>query len=135
MAAALRPGGTLATVTTLHVRGGTAEFFDHAQDCYLRWDPDVTQPERLRLDSVPPDRDEIDDDARFEPARRLRHVQDVRYSTQSYLDLLRTHSGHRALDADRREGLLGCIADLIERRYGGAIVKRYGYELRLARRR
>jgi hypothetical protein len=42
----------------------------------------VTQPERLaELDSVPPDRDEIDDDARFEPARRLRYVQDVHYST------------------------------------------------------
>jgi hypothetical protein len=62
-------------------------------------------------------------------------VQDVRYPTQSYLDLLRTYSGHRALDADRREGLLRCIADLIDGRYGGAIVKRYGYELRLARRR
>ena len=136
VAAALRPGGTLATVTTLHVRGGTAEFFDHAQDCYLRWDPDVTQPERLaELDSVPPDRDEIDDDARFEPARRLRYVLDVHYSTQSYLDLLGTYSGHRALDTDRREGLLGCIAELIDGRYGGAVVKRYGYELRLARRR
>ena len=136
VAAALRPGGTLATVTTLHVRGGSTDFFDDAQECYLRWDPDVTQPERLlALDSVPPGRDEIDDDPRFEPARRLRHVQDVRYPTQSYLDLLGTYSGHRALDADRREGLLGCIADLIDGRYGGAIVKRYGYELRLARRR
>ena len=136
VAAALRPGGHLATVSTLHVRGGTADFFDDAQDCYLRWDPDVTQPEWLpAFESVPPGRDEIDDDDRFEPARRLRHVQDVRYPTQSYLDLLGTYSGHRALDVDRREGLLGCIGELIDGRYGGAIVKRYGYELRLARRR
>ena len=53
-------------------------------------------------------------------------MQDVRYPTQSYLDLLATYSGHRALDADRREALLRCIADLIDGRYGGAIVKRYG---------
>jgi SAM-dependent methyltransferase len=136
VAAALRPGGTLATVTTMHVRGGTAEFFDQAQACYLRWDPDVTQPEHLLpLSTVPPDRDEIDDDDRFEPARRLRHEQDVPYSTQSYVDLLGTYSGHRALAADRRAGLLGCLARLIDGRHGGTIVKRYGYELRLARRR
>jgi hypothetical protein len=36
-------------------------------------------------------------------------------------------------DADR-EGLLGCIGSLIDRRHGGRITKRYLTELRVAHR-
>jgi hypothetical protein len=55
------------------------------------------------------------------------------YTTASYLDLLRAYSGHRDLDPEPRSGLLGCIADLIDSRYGGQIAKRYLTELRIAR--
>ena len=57
------------------------------------------------------------------------------YSTAAYLDVLRTYSGHRALQADLRAGLLDCIAQLIDTRYNGAITKRYLNELRVARLR
>jgi hypothetical protein len=57
------------------------------------------------------------------------------YATAEYLDLLQTYSGHIALDPGAREGLLGCIAELIDSRYGGRISKRYLTELRTARRR
>jgi hypothetical protein len=40
----------------------------------------------------------------------------------------------RALRAERRRGLLTCIAELIDRKYGGTIIKRYLYELRVARK-
>jgi hypothetical protein len=66
---------------------------------------------------------------------RRRHEQDVAYDSAAYLDVLLTYSGHRALAPDRREGLLACLAALIDGRYGGTIVKRYAYELRVARRR
>lgn len=134
--AALRSGGALATVTTCHVRGGTVPFFAEAQDCYFRWDPATSREERL-LDpaEVGPVRDEIDTSDRFGPAERRRYERDVTYTTQSYLDVLMTYSGHRALFQERREGLLGCIAALIEDRYAGSITKRYLYELRVARRR
>src|SRR5919197_4277142 len=38
-AAALRPGGVLATIATHHVAGGTHDFFLEVQPCYERWDP------------------------------------------------------------------------------------------------
>jgi hypothetical protein len=49
--------------------------------------------------------------------------------------VLQTYSGHRLLPADSREGLLACIADLIDTRYRGTITKRYLTELRVARSR
>jgi hypothetical protein len=39
--------------------------------------------------------------------------------------VLGTNSGHLALPPRVRDGLFGCIADLIDRRYGGHITKRY----------
>ncbi|CAM5598960.1 Methyltransferase type 11 OS=Streptomyces antimycoticus OX=68175 GN=SSPO_097970 PE=4 SV=1 [Streptomyces antimycoticus] len=47
--------------------------------------------------------------------------------------MLRTYSGHRALPPQAREGLLECIAGLIDRRYGGRVTKRYLTELRVSR--
>jgi hypothetical protein len=46
--------------------------------------------------------------------------------------VLRTYSGHRALAPAARAALLGCIAELIDGRFGGQITKRYLTELRVA---
>lgn len=134
-AAVLRPGGVLATVTTSHVAGGSTDFFSRAQTCYERWDP-RTEP-GLRLlpaDDLPPVTDEVDSAAAFGPAARHRFVQDVAYTTASYLDVIATYSPVLSLGAQRRAGLLACLADLLERDFGGRIVKRYLYELRISRR-
>ncbi|MEU5299289.1 hypothetical protein ACH4YO_01660 [Streptomyces noursei] len=48
------------------------------------------------------------------------------------LEVLRTYSGHRALPHKAREGLLGCIAALIDTRYGERVTKRYLTELRMS---
>jgi SAM-dependent methyltransferase len=135
-AAALRPGGMLATVASIHVAGGTEEFFTRAQQCYERWDP-ATTPDLhlLAADEVAPAIDEADLSEWFAPAVRHRYPQEVVYSTRGYLDLLATYSGHRALAPERREGLFDCIGGLIDNSFGGSITKRYLYELRLARRR
>jgi SAM-dependent methyltransferase len=132
---ALRAGGMLATISTHHVAGGTEEFFVNAQDCYERWDP--ATPPGLRLlpvEEIPMDGEEIERSGRFESPIFRRHTSDVDYSTASYIDVLLTYSGHRALDPVARRGLLDCIERLIDGRYGGRIVKRYMTELRLARR-
>jgi SAM-dependent methyltransferase len=134
-AAALRPGGALATIGTHHVAGGTAAFFVEVQACYERWDP--ATPPGLRLPGaadVPFDSAELDRSGRFGPAVFRRYEWDVTYPTGAYLDVLRTYSGHRALDPVARGHLLDCIARLIDSRYGGRIAKRYLTELRLARR-
>jgi SAM-dependent methyltransferase len=134
VAAALVPGGSLATVTVDHVRGGSSEFFDQAQDCYRRWDP-ATPPGQLLepADRLPPYTDEADRAAAFQPATRRRYHQDITYRTGEYLDVLNTYSGHLALPVARRRGLLECLGQLIDQRHGGRITKRYLYELRVAR--
>ncbi len=132
---ALRPGGALATISTHHVAGGTESFFIEVQDCYERWDPETPPGLRLPTSSmIEVATAELDESERFEPVAVGRWEWDREYSTRGYLDVLRTYSGHLALDHDHREGLLGCIAELIDRRYGGQIAKRYLTELRVARR-
>jgi hypothetical protein len=51
-----------------------------------------------------------------------------------YLALLLTYSGHRAMPPAARNGLLACIGELINTRYGGHVTKGYLTELRLAHR-
>lgn len=135
-ASLLRPGGTLAVIDIEHVAGGTTSFFVDAQTCYERWDP--ATPPGLRL-SVPDDITvELPDLAAssdFEPAAQLRYIWEQAYTSSEYLTLLQTYSGHLALSADRRRGLLGCIGELIDRKHGGSITKAYMTVLHAARRR
>jgi SAM-dependent methyltransferase len=135
-AEALRVGGILATIDTHHVAGGTADFFVDVQECYERWDPATPPGLRLtRAEDIPQNIADLERSDRFEPPTFRRYEWEVTYSTAEYLDVLQTYSGHIALDPDAREGLLGCIAELIDSRYGGRISKRYLGELRMARRR
>jgi SAM-dependent methyltransferase len=135
-ATALRKGGALVTITTFHVLGGSVEFFTHAQNCYEQWDPSTLSGVRLQAaDTIPAAVDEVDDSEVFLPAVRRRYQQEIVYSTRAYLQVLGTYSGHRALSAAQRHGLLGCIGKLIDGKYGGTITKRYLYELRVAQRR
>lgn len=64
-----------------------------------------------------------------------RFTQEITYSAPEYLDLLRTFSGHRALDPTALTGLLDSIRDLIDNQYGGSVTKRTLHELITARRR
>lgn len=133
---ALRPGGALATVATHHVAGGTQEFFEEAERCYERWDPD-TPPGGARLPAsadLPLDPEAVDRSGWFGPAVFRRYERDRAYTTERYLDVLRTYSGHRAMASADLDGLLQCIGQLISTRYGGRITKRYLTELRVTRR-
>lgn len=129
----LRVGGALVTVTTSHVRGGSVAFFEQAQRCYERWDPDTPPGLRLRpAHEVPPDLDEVDTSPLFAGAVRRRFCQDVHYSSSGYLQVLATYSNHRALTETQRQGLFACLADLADREHAGRITKRYLYEVRVA---
>ncbi|GHH65389.1 methyltransferase type 11 [Kitasatospora indigofera] len=132
---ALRPAGVLAVVSTHHVKGGSEEFFAEAQPLYERFDP--ATPPGLRLSpaaDIAPDDTELAGSGRFGPVEVRRYEWDLTYSAQEYLDVLRTYSGHRALPAPARTGLLAGIADLIDDRHGGSITKRYLTELMTAGR-
>ena len=122
----LRPGGSLAVVRTEHVLGGTERFFAGAQGCYERFDP--ATPPGLRQSpaaEIPDDAADLDDSGRFGPAVFRRYEWEQEYTAATYRDLLMTYSGHRALPATARDGLLGCLAGLIDRDHGGRIAKRY----------
>ncbi|WP_329286535.1 class I SAM-dependent methyltransferase [Streptomyces sp. NBC_00691] len=137
-AEALRSGGALAVVRTQHVRGGTEEFFAEVQGCYERFDPDTPPgtrpPEAADVDGSD-HAQEVARSGAFGPTVFRRHERDITYSTSAYLELLRTYSGHRALPEAARNGLLGCVAELIDGRYDGRVTKRYLLELAVAHRR
>jgi SAM-dependent methyltransferase len=131
----LRPGGALAVIDTVHVAGGSSAFFADAQSCYERWDPATPPGLFLRpAAAVPTVRPELEDAPRLGPVHLRRRQWDAGYTTEQYLTLLRTYSGHLALPVETRHGLLGCIGSLIAGRYGGRITKRYLTELRVAHR-
>lgn len=134
VADALRPGGALAVISTHHIAGGDAQFFEDVQRCYERWMPGT--PTGFSLPSsaeVPCDSGELDRAARFESSVLRRHEWELTYSTSAYLDLLKSYSGHRALELPARTRLLDCIAELITSAYNGEVTKRYLTELRVAR--
>ncbi|HEY2791543.1 MAG TPA: class I SAM-dependent methyltransferase, partial [Micromonosporaceae bacterium] len=117
---ALRPGGVLATVGTEHIAGGSEAFFIAVQDCYERFDP--ATPTGLRQQSasdIPHDDQELASSGRFGSAQFHRYERELSYTTAEYRDLLLTYSGHRALPAAQRHGLLNCIAGLIDGTHGG----------------
>jgi len=128
-AAALHAGGVLAIVATHHVAGGTERFFEDVQHCYERWDPTTVTPPHVASES-----DEIDRSGLFGPVELRRYERDRPYTTADHLDVLRTYSGHQALDPDALDGLLRCVQELMDVGYSGRIEKRYLNELRLARR-
>jgi SAM-dependent methyltransferase len=136
-ARALRAGGWLAVVDTVHVDGGgTRQLFVDAQACYLEFDPDTAPGFRLpTVQDVPVERDDLLDAGLFEPPVLHRYLREVSYSTQAYLDVLRTYSSVRRLPPQDQDGLLACLGDLIDTRYAGRLDMVYLTELRLARRR
>ncbi len=130
-AAALRPGGVLATVGTVHVQGGD-DFFERAQACYRRWDSGTPAVYRLpRPGELERDDAELDASGLFEPAVFREYAVDIAYSAGEYEDLLRTYSPILAMRPAARDGLLRCLAGMIG---DGAVTKSYVFQLRMARR-
>lgn len=135
IAAALRPGGTAAVVWTHHVAGGTKDFFAEVQGSYLRWDPGARPDERLPDEhDLAPSTAELLASELFGDVESHAFAAEIRYAAEDYVRLLSTYSPTLALPDGDRAALLGEIAELINRRYGGSVTKRYLFELVLARR-
>ncbi|MDQ0935323.1 hypothetical protein QFZ49_005295 [Streptomyces turgidiscabies] len=100
-----------------------------------QWDP-ATPPDLQQVDEadMATDTSELEASEHFDRVGVRRHARDIAYSVDEYIDVLLTYSGHRALDAPSRHGLLACVRDLIETRYGGRITKHYLHELITAKR-
>ncbi|MCI4335978.1 MAG: class I SAM-dependent methyltransferase [Thermoplasmata archaeon] len=132
---ALRPGGLLALVGGAHVEGGTQRFWVESQRCYERWVRGARVGFRLpRESSVRFPVPDLDRSEKFGPCVVHRYARESSYTAPQYRDLLLTFSDVLALPSRRREGLLGCLTELIRSRYGGEISKRELITLQLWRR-
>jgi SAM-dependent methyltransferase len=133
-AAALRPGGHLAIIHT-HWGVGTDRdpFGSRSQSCYERWEPEA-EPAFVPpvMADLPATRPELEDSPSFASIEHRLYEQLNRYSTASYLDLLRTFSNIQGLDVAAREGLLTCLGQLIETEFNGKLARSDTRELWLA---
>jgi SAM-dependent methyltransferase len=138
-ARALRDGGSLALFWNVHVHSDASEgFFEAAQRIYEReareiWDHKYEGPPRS--DEVPDRTGEIESSGLFEAVTRRNYRWDKTYAAEGYLRVLNTYSGHRSLGDASRQRLYRGIADLIDNRFDGRIVKGYLTTLYVARRR
>jgi SAM-dependent methyltransferase len=131
-ARALGPGGTLAIFANRPLRGASPAHL-RIQQAYARHAPELMSrgietntPENfLKLFAAAPD---------FGQAQCREYEWREEYDGARYLALLRTHSDHRLLPADRLRGLLGSIREAIEAS-GGRLGVDYVSVLCWARRR
>jgi SAM-dependent methyltransferase len=139
VAGALRDGGSLALFWNIHVHSNASEgFFEAAQRIYEReareiWDHKYEGPPRS--DEIPDRTGEIEGSGLFGAVTRRNYRWDETYDAEGYLRVLNTYSGHRSLRDDTRERLFCGIADLIDKRFHGRIVKGYLTTLYVALRR
>jgi SAM-dependent methyltransferase len=130
-----RLGRALAVVGTHHVSPeGSDTFFADVQEDYNA----VTRPEDPgdppgRPEAVEGLRAEIEASGFFEHVAERRYLWEQEYDAQSYIDVLDTYSGHRALDDARRNELYERIRRRIEARPGGVVRKTYLTTLDVAR--
>lgn len=129
-ATVLKPNGSLAVFSNTHIRQDEG-FFLRVQDVYRASAPSMMgaatstkrrcgEPAGMTLFG--------------EPIVR-RYQWTAEYSAKEYIDLLGTYSDHISLPAAERRDLFSGIADLIDREYGGRVLKHYETVLRLQRKR
>ena len=136
----LRRDGSLALFWNVHIQSdASGRFFEEAQRIYETEAPEIVGPEDYKGPPRPgevPDRTaEIEGSGLFE-VTTIRHYRwEETYDAEGYLLVLNTYSGHRSLSEGVRERLFRGIADLIDTRFDGRIVKGYLTTLYISHRR
>ncbi len=130
---ALRTGGHLAVIASRHMAGGTVLFWQRVERCYEAWfGAGVQEPPNRVQHAVSEILEELQRFDRFASPRLGRYEWEVEYTSETYLDLLRTYSELRTLPAESRERLLECVRRLIDEEFRGRIRKRHLTELVVA---
>ncbi len=129
-AAILKPSGSLAVFWNTAIRRDEG-FFMRVQDVYRACAPSLVSAaaELDRYEAEP-----VNSPLFCDPIVR-RYQWTKEYSAEEYIDLLGTYSDHISLPDSERRGLFSGIADMIQREYGGRVVKHYESVLRLLRKR
>jgi SAM-dependent methyltransferase len=133
----LRPGGHLAYWGATHAfPDGGDPFFVRIQPVYeeigMGMAPGETRP---RPGGLPDERAEIEATGLFGDVRVRHHDWQIRYDADSYLDLLRTFSGHIAMAGWQRDRLFTAIRDLLSQRPEPYLYRHWGAVLHTATRR
>ena len=132
----LRPGGHLAFWKAEHAFPAEFDpFFTEIQEVYdaigeshaAEWPPATP-------DAVPDNGSEIEASGLFTDVRVRRYVWQRTYTTDEYIALLSTFSGHIAMDPDKREHLFGEIRRRIAARHDPRVRRDWLAILHVARR-
>jgi SAM-dependent methyltransferase len=132
---ALKPGGKLAVIFMRHVAGGTHAFFADLQSLHHHFDPSVPADFRIPEMSEIPQAEMIEEfkgSGRFEEVVVRRYEWEVEYGKEEYVDLLNTYSDHRAMPSEKRKELFRAVSELVDKKYGGKIRKKYMAQLAIA---
>jgi SAM-dependent methyltransferase len=130
---ALRETGKLAVVATKHVLpAGGDPFWVEVQEDYEAIDEDAQQPPSP--DQVADMSEEIEASGLFGDVEVRRHLWEVAYSADEYINVLETYSGHRKLPPTAREELYKRIRLRIAARPDGRVRKTYLGTLHVASR-
>jgi SAM-dependent methyltransferase len=132
-AQALKDGGHLVII---HTRWGVGSeidpFTSRSQRCYERWQGGVHRCPTV--DQVPTRRTDLDASPDFTGTTYRRYEQRNRYTTESFLNLLRTFSDIRPMAEQERRGLFDCLGNLIETEFSGSFVRTDLREMWIARK-
>ncbi len=131
----LRCGGFLAVWAAMHlVPADVDPFFAEIQDVYDEIG------ESLPADTVLPgtagSRDlteEFEASGFFAPVEAHNFMWEISYSADEYIDLLRTFSGHIAMEQWKRDRLFDEIRSRLDRRSDGMVRRHWGARLHVAR--
>jgi len=135
-AAALRPGGFLALWEAGHVIPYDGDgFFEEIQEIYDEigegLPPGSTLP---RPQELPDDRADIEASGLFEVVDVTQYDWETAYDATGYVELLKTFSGHIAMQAWQRDRLYSEIRRRLDERPDGQLRRHWGGVLRIARR-
>jgi ubiquinone/menaquinone biosynthesis C-methylase UbiE len=136
-AEALGKSGFLAVIETYHISGGTLEFFEQVQEIYNRFGMaksprDDRLPEATDI-SEPSLRRDFGEDL-FGGLQFQRYEWDQKFTTEEYLGLLSTYSGHIAMPQDEQTAFFAGVEHLINKKFGGQVVKRFMVQLVVVKR-
>jgi SAM-dependent methyltransferase len=153
-AAVLAPGGAIALATNRTVAGGEFdEVYRASADLHARYGPEIDfgipVTARSVMDEIHAARHDIgavwtDADPKsgrghagplFTPPEIRSYEWETTYDTADAVGLLSTYSSYLRVPAERRAKLLGGIADIIGRDFGGSVTRRYLGVLAVAKRR
>lgn len=126
----LRANGALAVFWNTHIRRNDG-FFLRVQDAYREHAPSMT---RDAINTNQFDFDPAGTKLFRNPIERS-YRWAAEYSAQEYIDLLGTYSDHINLPEAERNDLFSAIKDLIDREYGGRVLKQHETVLKLQRKK